>query len=351
MHDLLHAYASEIAMADHDPAPADAARRLFDYYLHSAALANQLLTPHRVRVPLTGDHDAGRDFADAAAAKRWLTVEEPNLIAMSRLDDPDLDEHRWQLAYVLRDYFYLTRQLDGWLETHEHALHAAMRSGNAWAEGLTRNNLGMVMTALGRLTDAEPHFTAAGKIFERLGDQMGTSNSLANTASILRRRGDPAGALAHLRTALVQYREMGSANHVGITLRSMANALLQLGQADEAVRCAQEAVDLATWLEFPLDIAQADNILGAAHRQLGQLTLAEIAYQQALEMSRRCESDFEQAWARRGLGAVALAAGRPGDALRHWQAALVLYRDVGSTLADDVAADIHHVKAAQESPA
>jgi tetratricopeptide (TPR) repeat protein len=150
---------------------------------------------------------------------------------------------------------------------------------------------------------------------------------------------------------LVHYREMGSVNHVGITLRSMANAHLQLGQADEAVRCAEEAVDLATWLEFPLDIAQADNILGAAHRQLGELTRAEIAYQQALEMSRRCESDFEQAWARCGLGAVALAAGRPDNALRHWQVALVLYRDVGSTLADDVAANIHQVKAAQESPA
>jgi hypothetical protein len=44
---------------------------------------------------------------------------------MSRHDEPDLDDHRWQFAYVLRDYFYLTRQLDGWLETHLQALRAA----------------------------------------------------------------------------------------------------------------------------------------------------------------------------------------------------------------------------------
>jgi tetratricopeptide (TPR) repeat protein len=343
MHDLLHVYAGEVAAASDDPLPAEARRRLFDHYLHSASRADRLLTPHRVRIPLTGDQEAGRGFADAAAAKLWLGAEEQNLVALSRLDHPSLDEHRWQLAYVLRDYFYLTKQLDGWLETHVNALAAARRCGNDYAEALTLNNLGMAMTAAGLLDDAMNRFTAAREIFARIGDRGGESNSLANMASVLRRQGDPTSALRHLEAAMGYYRLTGSANHVGITLRSMANAHLQLGQAAEALRCAQEAVDLATWLEFPLDIAQANNVLGSACRQLGELVLAEIAHRQALEMGANCESEFEQAWAHRGLGSVALADGHPSVALVHWHNAHALFQDVGSPLAEDVAADIRRL--------
>lgn len=343
MHDLLHVYAGEVAAASDDPPPEDARRRLFDHYLQSAARADRLLTPHRVRIPLTGDQEVGRGFADAAAAKLWLGAEEQNLVALSRLEDPSLDEHRWQLAYVLRDYFYLTKQLDGWLETHVNGLSAARRRGNDYAEALTLNNLGMAMTASGLLDDAMRQFTAAKEIFARIGDRGGESNSLANMASVLRRQGNPASALRLLEAAMTYYRLTGSANHIGITLRSMANAHLHLGQPAEALRCAQEAVALATWLEFPLDIAQASNILGAAYRQLGELVLAEIAHRQALEMGESCESEFEQAWAHRGLGSVALEDGRASTALVHWQTAHALFQDVGSPLADDVATDIRRL--------
>jgi tetratricopeptide (TPR) repeat protein len=340
MHDLLHVYAGEVAAANDDPPPAAARRRLFDHYLWSAARADRLLTPHRVRISLAGDPNAGRGFINATAAKLWLQAEEQNLVALSRLDDPPLDEHRWQLAYVLRDYFYLTKQLDGWLETHANGLFAARRRGNEFAEALTLNNLGMAMTAGGSLDDAMRQFADAKEIFVRIGDRGGESNSLANMASVLRRQGDPAGALRLLEAAMSHYRLTGSANHIGITLRSMANAHLHLGQPAEALRCAQEAVDLATFLEFQLDIAQAGNVLGAAHRQLGDLVLAEIAHRQALEMGESCESEFEQAWAHRGLGSVALADGRATTALAHWQTARSLFQAVGSSLADEVAADI-----------
>lgn len=343
MHDLLHVYAGEVAAVSDDPPPAAARRRLFEYYLWSAARADRLLTPHRVRTALPGDQEAGRGFANATAAKLWLHEEEQNLVALSRLDDPSLDEHRWQLAYVLRDYFYLTKQLDGWLETHVNGLSAARRCGNAYAEALTLNNLGMAMTAGGLLDDAMRQFTEAKEIFVRIGDRGGESNSLANMASVLRRQGNPAGALRLLEAAMSYYRVTGSANHIGITLRSMANAHLHLGQPAEALRCAQEAVDLATFLEFPLDIAQANNVLGTAHCRLGGLVLAEIAHRQALEMGESCESEFEQAWAHRGLGSVALADGRAATALEHWQTARSLFQAVGSPLADEVTADIRQL--------
>jgi tetratricopeptide (TPR) repeat protein len=340
MHDLLRAYAVELAEERDDPSRGDATRRLFDYYLHSVDRADRLLTPHRMRIPLVGDQQAGRHFPDVTTARRWLLAEERNLVALSRLDDPELDTYRWQLAYVLRDYFYLTRQLDGWIETHTNALDAACRSASDWAEALTRNNLGMAMTAAGRLDEGMRLFETAKEAFDRLGDGMGTSNSLANIASVLRRQGDPVRALAYQRKALAHYRREGAMWHAGITLRGMAHAHVLLGQATEAVRCAEEAVDIATWLSYDLDIAQGNNILGTAHRLRGDLTLAEIAYQQALDMARRCGSRFEEAWALRGLGSVALMAHRPDEARRYWHAARTLYRSIGSTLVDAVTEDL-----------
>jgi tetratricopeptide (TPR) repeat protein len=338
MHDLLRVYATELASAHDD---LDSARhRMFDYYLHSAARADLIVTPHRTRIPLVGDQDAGRYFPDTATARQWLLEEEPNLVALTRLDEPELDTHRWQLAYVLRTYFYLTKQLDGWVETHVNALDAARRGGNVRAEALTRNNLGMALTAGNRLEEGMRQFRTAGELSEQVGDGTGLHDSFANMASVLRRQGDPAAALVHQRKALAYYRKAGAASRIGITLRSMAGAYLQLRQAADAVRCAQEAVDMATWLSYELDIAQADNTLGQAYWLLNELTLAEIAHRQALETARACESRFEEARALRGLGTVAFAGPRPDEAIRHWRAALAIYQEIGSPLADAVAADL-----------
>jgi tetratricopeptide (TPR) repeat protein len=263
-HDLLRAYAYEVAREAGEPSPDEAARRLFDHYLRSAEHADRILTPHRTRIELVADPDAGVNFPDAAAALRWLRTEEPNLVALSELDNPELDIHRWQLAYVLRTYFYLTKQLDGWIDTHGNALKAAQRRGDIRAEALTRNNLGMAMAAIGRLDEATNHFRVAQELFEGLGEQLGVSNSLANIASVLRRRNEPGKALTYQREALTYYRGAAQLSHIGITLRGMAGAHLELGEAAEAVLCAQEAVDIATWLSYELDIAQANNTLGTA---------------------------------------------------------------------------------------
>ena len=342
-HDLLRAYAYEVAREAGEPSPVDAARRLFDHYLRSAEHADRILTPHRTRIELVADPDAGVDFPDAAAALRWLRTEEPNLVALSGLDDPELDTHRWQLAYVLRTYFYLTKQLDGWIETHRNALRAAQRSGDNRAEALTRNNLGMAMTAGDRLDEAMDLFRAARELFEGLGEQLGVSNSLANIATVLRRRNEPEKALTYQREALAYYRGAGPLSHIGITLRGMAGAHLELGQAADAVRCAQEAVDIATWLSYELDIAQANNVLGMAYRLLGDFTLAEIFHRQALEMGRHCGSRFETARALRELGTVALAVPRPDEAGQYWREAWQLYSEMGAAQAQAVAEDLEQL--------
>jgi tetratricopeptide (TPR) repeat protein len=339
MHDLLRVYARELAGERPDELRLHRLC-LFDHYLHSSDHADCLLTPHRFRICLEGNEGAGLTFGDAVAARQWLEQEQENLVALCRIDDPELDSRRWQLAYVLRGYFYLTKRLDGWMDTHLQALAASRRAGDQWAEAVTRNNLGMAMVAAGTPERAMPHYQQAERLFDRLGDGHGVSNALANQASVLRRRGSLDEALRYQQRALANYRRAAAKRNIGITLRSMARVYLDAGRFDEAVRCAQEAVDVALGMDHDLDIAQAFNVLGMAHHRAGDASLAEIAIHQAVEFSRRCGSRHEEARAALQLGRLAAQSGRTNDAGRWFAAALALYRELGSTEAESVATEL-----------
>jgi tetratricopeptide (TPR) repeat protein len=336
MHDLLRSYARELAAASGERT----LRRLFDHYVHSTDRADRLLTPHRFRIAPAGDAEAGVRFADVDAARRWLATELPTLVALCQVDDVEFDEYRWQLAYLLRGYFYLTKDLDSWVETHAQALAACLRAGDRKAEALTRNNFGMALMACGRLDEAMVHYEQAERLFTMADDEHGLSNALANQASVLRRRGSYEEALRRQRQALACYRRTGAQRNAGITLRSMAWAELAAGRTGAAVRCAEEATDIAVGLGHMLDIAQAFNALGVLHHRAGDPAKAEVALHQAIEFSERCESRYELAKATRQLGRLALDTGRTVEAQGWWRTALGLYQEMGATDAAVIAEDL-----------
>ncbi|WP_410667627.1 tetratricopeptide repeat protein [Amycolatopsis sp. cmx-4-68] len=339
MHDLLRVYAGEVAGENADERQ-DSLQRLFDHYLHTSEHADRVLTPHRLRIPLDGDPDLGLPIADAVTARKWFDDELGNLVALCRVGDPGFDARRWQLAFVLRGYFYLTKQLDAWIDTHTNALVACVRLGDHRGEAVTRNNLGMALVAAGRLDEAMSHYWEAERLFTAEGDEHGVSNALANQATVLRRRGSYEEALRHQRRALEHYRRSGAKRNTGITLRSMARVHVDAGQFGQAVQHADEAVEVALGLDQDLDIAQAFNVLGMAHHRAGQPTLAEIATRQAIDFGRRCGSRHEEARAAHRLGTLAAEAGETGDARRWLSVALELYRGLGSADADRVAAEL-----------
>jgi len=333
MHDLLGVYARELAGHDRS-----ALTRVFDHYLHTSDRADRLLTPHRLRIPLAGDAEAGLPIPDVATAHRWFEDEWKNLVALCRVDDAELDSRRWQLAFVLRGYCYLTKRLDDWTATHVNALTAATRSGDARAEGVTRNNLGMALVATGHLDEAMVHYRRAQHLFEQADDQHGVSNALVNQASVLRRLGRHDAALDYQRRALAHYRRSGAQRNTGITLRSMARAHMEANRLDDAVHCAQEAVDVALGQGHALDIAQAFNVLGMVQHRAGNAELAEIAIHQAVKHSRDCGSRHEEARATQRLGTIHAESGQVDVARRWWRASLALYQQLGSESAEEVKA-------------
>ncbi len=334
MHDLLRAYARELANADED----DPMTRLLNYYLSTADRADRIITPHRFRVPLDVDAVAAAPaIDDYRQALEWLCTELGNLLALCRVST---GSRSWQLAYTLRGFFFLTKRWDAWIETHEHALAACVLLGDLRAEATTRNNLGRALLESGRTEEAAAHYEIARRSFEEIGDRHGLSNALANQATIMRRQGRLDEALNNTMQALAYYRLAGARRNTAITLRSMSLIELGLGRLADANYHIDEALHIFSSLGNGPDTAKGFNTLGLILQLRGAFIPAEEAYRQAIEISRQCGSLYEEARARHRLGTICVARGARDDAAREWNQSLSLYQALGAVKAGRVAADL-----------
>lgn len=341
MHDLLRAYATELADEHDDAADQSAAMsRLFTYYLHAAEKADRIVTPHRYRIPLDGEPSSLPELADHSAALAWLDAERDNVRAMFELPDSAVQASLWQLAYTLRGYYFLTKQWKDWEHTHEIALVGARSSGNQYAEAQTCNNLGLALLEQGRWDDAAEHYEQARELFETVGDIHGVSNALANRATVLHYQGAHEPALQENERALAAYERAGSSRNAAITLRSMALIEVDLGRCDEAIMHFHRALERFRDLDLQLDTTMALNGLGEAHHAAGRLIEAQQAHEQALAHSVEWGSQFERARAQHGLGRVAVSHGQHTEATARWQEALEQYTALAAPEASQLATDL-----------
>jgi nucleoside phosphorylase/tetratricopeptide (TPR) repeat protein len=344
MHDLLRLYAQELcARFDDDGSRQGAERRMFDQYLHTASEAARTIMPHRYRIALDGAAAVEPEFGSRTSARLWFDTERHNLVGMCRLAGARLDSRRWQLAYVLRDYFYLSKHLDGWLETHQLAVSGCERLGDGRAEGLTRNNLGRALLEAGQMDAAAAQYGTAYDLLRASGDAHGMTDAMLNMTSILRRRGAYAQALRDQLAALAFYRDAGLERKVGISLRSISATELALGQLTEASEHAQEALARFVDLGLDLDAAQSLVLLAEIYNQGGDFDRAQAAGQRAIDFSRTAGSEYEEGRARHRLGAAAARAGLPHQARQQWTEALAILSRLGAAAAETVKSELQRL--------
>ncbi|MGH3122497.1 MAG: NB-ARC domain-containing protein, partial [Streptosporangiaceae bacterium] len=148
MHDLLRAYAGELATAQDSPDGRRAAlTRLFDYFLYTAAAAIDTLFPaerhRRPRIPPPGSPIP--PVADRAAAQAWLDAERAGLAAIA----PHAADHGWPghaavLAVTLARYLEDGGHHSDALAIHASARRAARQAGDRRAEATALNDLAII---------------------------------------------------------------------------------------------------------------------------------------------------------------------------------------------------------------
>lgn len=342
-HDLLRAYAAELART-HDP-PADrlaAHHRMLDHYLHSAYRASLYVSPHRddpitlapPEPPGTGEH-----FADHDEALSWFVREHAVLLAVQQqAAQGRLDTHAWQLAWALQPYFDRGGHWHDSAAAHERALEAARREGSIHGRAVSHGCLAYAYMRLSRYEDVATHMRQALHLYEALGDLLGQAHAHRTLSWLKDEKGQYEQGLDHARKALASFEAVGHRTGRARALNAVGWFCSRLGRHEEALMHCELALRLLEEAGDRFD--QADNLdsLGRAHFGLRQYEQAAESYEGALAIYREIGDLYNEADTLSALGEVRLAAGDRGAAHTAWRRSAALLEELGHRRAVEVRA-------------
>jgi DNA-binding SARP family transcriptional activator/Tfp pilus assembly protein PilF len=298
LHDLLKVYATERAQAEESEADRGAAlERLLRWYVRTADAAAQAAAPHRYRVALAEDEQAGLPLALASSAEAlaWYDTERGNVLSATRqAAATGRHDLAWRLPTAL---FPLFNRRDNWADciaAHRVAVDSARAAGHRLGEGWARQNLGQ---ALVRVRDQE--------------------------------------ALAHIEQALAARREMEDHAGEAQTVLSLADAYHKLEGTREAREHLLKNIDLLRG--HPSLYGMALNNLGEFSQELGHLTEAADYFEQARIHFASVGPSYGEGYALHNLSHVYLDLGRSAEALGHASRALDIHESTGDLLGQALA--------------
>jgi tetratricopeptide (TPR) repeat protein len=325
MHDLLRAFAASIATSGDvvGAEPVDkqqaALRRLFDYYLATAAAAMDALLPaeaqRRPRIPPA--KTPMPTLADPDTARGWLDTERPTLVAAATHGWPALTV---ALSTTLYRYLVLGHSSDA-VTIHSAARDAARQRNDPTGEAKALTGLGAVHWRMGHYELAGQHLQRALDLSRQAGDQMGEASILGNLGLVEARLGRLDGAVDYLRQTLALTRQTGDTFSEANALTNLGEAEIRLGQTQKALHHLRQALTAAREHDMPRVEAHALDNLGVVYTRLDQPARAADHHRKAVAIFRRLGDRDGESWALNSLGEAATRAGQPGEGITHHTAA------------------------------
>jgi DNA-binding SARP family transcriptional activator/tetratricopeptide (TPR) repeat protein len=347
LHDLLLAYAGELARAEEPEADRRAAiSRLLDHYLHTAHRGALLLYPRRHPIVLA-DPAPGvtpEELADHRLALAWFAAEHHVLLSMVELAAAGGFERRaWQLAWTLWDFLDRRGHWHDLVAVQHTALAAAERTGDLPGQAHGHHGLGFGYDLVGRSDDALRHLDRAAGFFGALGDHAGQANVELSICSGLAGADQLAEATRAAERALDLYRaaghrfgQAGSLNNIGL-LNTM------IGNHEPALPYCEQALSLYEELDDRHGQATTWDSLGSIRHNLGDHAAAVDCYERSLAIFRDFGDRHEEANTLVNLGETQLAAGQPEAARRTWRLALDILDELGHPNASEVRARLKQI--------
>jgi DNA-binding SARP family transcriptional activator/uncharacterized protein HemY len=375
MHDLLRAYGSELAVGDDDEDERRAALTgLFDHYLHTAAMAMDILLPaerHR-RPGIPQPATPVPPLADALAARGWLDRERAALVAaVVHTAARTWTGYTTQLATILSRYLINGSHYSEAMTVFSLALDAARRTGDPSLEARAVTYIGIVNSQLSRFQEAADYGRQALDLFREAGDRAGEALALANIGLDEMHVGHYEQADLHLQEAVAMHRDLGDRLGEARALGNLGLARRRQGRNLEAAGCYQQSLELcreigdrqgeglalarlgtltkrlgryeeaAGYLEQAMTLFHetADSNepeillkLGELYLELGRHEEAAANIERSLAMCRATGIRILEADGFNGLGDVLLRTGQPGQARAHYASALRLASEITSPL-------------------
>jgi DNA-binding SARP family transcriptional activator/tetratricopeptide (TPR) repeat protein len=335
MHDLLRAYATELAMQfDAEPERQRALTRLLDYYLAAALAAAATLFPaeHGWLPSLRPVTSPLPPLTDQLAAGSWLEAELPSLLAVvSHAAAHGWPSHATGLAAAVFRYLDSRGYYPEAVCVHTLALAAARQAGDRAAEARALTMLGFTENWQSRYRPAAGRLRHAIALTRELGDEHGAARAHHGLGLNAARQGHYERAAAEYQQALQLYRASGDR-------AGEARALGNLGRIDQRVGMYRRA---ASRHRRALDLFRAaGDRLGEACTvgNLGEVDWLRGRYQQSAVRMQEALGLLEEIGARTGdayprtltsLGCLDLLQGHYAAAASHHRQALALFRQAG----------------------
>jgi tetratricopeptide (TPR) repeat protein len=370
LHDLLRAYAAELAGGEPAPDRRAALTRLVHLYLATAGAAMDAGFPHeRHRRPRVAAVVAPTPpVGDAEAARGWLDAERANLVAVAGLAaSGGLPTHAGHLAATLSRYLYIGAHYADAIALQEYALAAAREVGDRYGEGTALHQLGRVYWRLGRYDEALDSHQRSLEIARSVGDRAGEADRLNNMGSVydiwgrneeaidcyeqalaIRREvGDRAGegrtlgnigvlygktsrhadAIGYLSRALEIFREIGDRPSEARTVGNIGLLYSMLGRYEDALRHHERALEIFRAVDDRAGIGNALAELGNVYGRLDRFDEALDCHRQALDIDRAIGYRAGEGETITDLGLIHVRRGRPADGAECLREALAIGRE------------------------
>lgn len=195
--------------------------------------------------------------------------------------------------------------------TYDDLRHA----GDAWGWATALFVRVSVALGQGQVSDAQRLAAACLAGFEEAGDPWGMARANILLAVLAEVTGDPEAAVGHF--------EAGRAGLLSVGIEPVemlgpyANSLLLVGRVDEAKAVHEQACAVGAHTGVKQVVAFSENGLGLVARHEGDLAAAQRHHERARAIYDELGASSGAEFAELSLGAVAVAAGRPDDALPH----------------------------------
>jgi tetratricopeptide (TPR) repeat protein len=199
--------------------------------------------------------------------------------------------------------------LDDWRDTHEVALIACRRYGNALGEAAMLYSLGSLALGEGNFAQASERLHRAMAMFEKLGNRHGMGLADRNLARIDRVQGRIASADSRYNSALAGLREAGDAVGQAHVLSNIAQIRIDQGRHDEAEELLTSSIEIAHQAGCRRVEAQAHGRLGQCLLDRGDLPEACHAFHMVVTAAREMGDLVGEAYALHGLGIAQLRLG------------------------------------------
>jgi DNA-binding SARP family transcriptional activator/Tfp pilus assembly protein PilF len=330
LHDLLRAYAGQLA-AEHDSAAArDAALAcLGDYYLATAAAAMDVLVPaekhYRPQIPPAAT--AGPALTSPAQARAWLDAERATFVALAAGQAGP--GYATRLAAVLFRYLETGGHYADAVTMHGQARRAAGLAGDRAAEATALTNLGIISWRQGRYPDAAGYHRQALAASVEIGDQAGEAIAVANLGLVYERQDDYEQAAGSYHQALALLRVAGDRSGEARALGNLGSVAARQGRYAEAGDWYQQCLVVFREIGDPTGEASALPDLGLVYQRQGRYEEAVGCYRAALAVVRESGNRIAEAEALNGVAEILLATGRPEEARAEFTVALALASQIG----------------------